>query len=66
MSVDPGLELFKDLVVKYKDDYCKLVYVIFPYGEKGHPLEFKKTNVIQHDVSKNAAEFLLGSVKRVS
>ena len=25
---------------------------------------FKKTNVIQHDVSKNAAEFLLGSVKR--
>ena len=42
MSVDPGLELFKDLVVKYKDDYCKLVYVIFPYGEKGHPLEFKK------------------------
>ena len=42
MSVDPGLELFKDLVVKYKDDYCKLVYVIFPYGEKGHPLEHKK------------------------
>jgi hypothetical protein len=25
---------------------------------------FKKTNVIQHDVSKNAAEFLLGSLQR--
>lgn len=25
---------------------------------------FKKTNVIQHDVSKNAADFLLGSLKR--
>lgn len=27
---------------------------------------FKKTNVIQHDVSKNAAEFLLGSLERAN
>ena len=41
-NVDPQLELFKQLVQSNKFDFCKLVYIIFPYGEPGHPLEHKK------------------------
>jgi len=40
--VDPQLELFKQLVQTNKYDFCKLVYIIFPYGQPGHPLEHKK------------------------
>ena len=41
-NVDPQLELFKQLVHANKYDFCKLVYIIFPYGQPGHPLEHKK------------------------
>lgn len=41
-NVDPQLELFKQLVHENKYDFCKLVYIIFPYGQPGHPLEHKK------------------------
>lgn len=36
------IELFKQLVDEYRYDFCKLVYIIFPFGEKGHALEFMK------------------------
>ncbi len=41
-QVDPQLQMFKELVVANKYDFCKLVYLIFPYGQPGHPLEHKK------------------------
>jgi hypothetical protein len=36
------IEQFKKLVDEYRYDFCKLVYIIFPFGEKGHDLEFKR------------------------
>lgn len=36
------IELFKQLVDENRFDFCKLVYIVFPFGEKGHELEFKK------------------------
>ena len=33
------IELFKQLIHENRYDFCKLVYIIFPFGEKGHPLE---------------------------
>lgn len=36
------IELFKKLVDEYRYDFCKLVYLLFPFGQKGHDLEFKK------------------------
>src|SRR5690606_28620735 len=33
------IEIFSKLVDKYRYDFCKLVFVLFPFGEKGHPLE---------------------------
>lgn len=33
------MEVFKDLLNKYRYDFVKLVYIIFPFGEKGHALE---------------------------
>lgn len=34
--------LFKHYIHEYRYDFCKLVYVIFPFGQKGHELEHKK------------------------
>jgi hypothetical protein len=36
------LALFKELIDENRYDFCKLVYIIFPFGQKGHELEFKK------------------------
>lgn len=36
------IALFKKLVNDNRYDFCKLVYIIFPFGEKGHELEFEK------------------------
>lgn len=33
------LEEFKKLVALHRYDFCKLVFIIFPFGQKGHPLE---------------------------
>lgn len=33
------IELFKTLIAEHRYDFCKLVYIIFPFGEKGHALE---------------------------
>lgn len=33
---------FKRLVDLYRYDFCKLVYVIFPFGQPGHDLEHKE------------------------
>lgn len=33
------LELFQSLIDQHRYDFCKLVYILFPFGEKGHPLE---------------------------
>ena len=33
------IEAFKKLIDAYRYDFTKLVYVIFPFGQKGHPLE---------------------------
>ena len=35
-------ELFKQLIDLYRYDFCKLVFVIFPFGQKGHELEHKR------------------------
>lgn len=32
-------ELFKKLIDENRYDFCKLVYIIFPFGEEGHDLE---------------------------
>ena len=36
------LKLFKELIDENRYDFCKLVYIIFPFGQKGHDLEFKR------------------------
>lgn len=36
------IELFKQLVNENRYDFCKLVFIIFPFGQKGHELEFKR------------------------
>ncbi len=33
------IEIFKNLLEEYRYDFERLVYVIFPFGEPGHPLE---------------------------
>lgn len=33
------IALFSKLLEEYRFDFCKLVYLIFPFGEKGHELE---------------------------
>lgn len=45
MSHNPHQEeitLFKQLINEHRYDFCKLVYIIFPFGQKGHALEFMK------------------------
>lgn len=34
-------ELFGKLIDDNRFDFCKLVYIIFPFGQPGHPLEHK-------------------------
>lgn len=36
------IQLFKELVEENRYDFCKLVFIIFPFGQKGHDLEFKR------------------------
>lgn len=36
------IDQFRELVNEYRYDFCRLVYIVFPFGEKGHDLEFKK------------------------
>lgn len=33
------IKIFSDLLEKYRFDLCRLVYVVFPFGQKGHALE---------------------------
>ncbi len=33
------IELFQQLIEENRYDFCKLVYIIFPFGQKNHPLE---------------------------
>ena len=35
-------ELFGKLIDEHRYDFCKLVFVIFPFGQKGHALEHKR------------------------
>lgn len=42
MGLKQNLDLFKELLEKYRYDYEKLVYVIFPFGQPGHALEHMK------------------------
>lgn len=35
-------ELFGKLIDEHRYDFCKLVYIIFPFGQKGHALEHKR------------------------
>lgn len=39
MSNQDNIKVFQELLDKYRYDFCKLVYIIFPFGEKGSPLE---------------------------
>lgn len=34
------IEIFQKLIEENRYNFCKLVYIIFPFGQKGHPLEF--------------------------
>jgi hypothetical protein len=36
------IELFKQLINENRYDFCKLVFIIFPFGIPGHELEFKR------------------------
>lgn len=36
------IALFKQLIDENRYDFCKLVYIIFPFGQVGHELEFKE------------------------
>lgn len=40
-QLDRELELFKKLIDENRYDFCKLVFIIFPFGEPGHELENK-------------------------
>lgn len=40
MATREELELYGKLIDEHRYDFCKLVYIIFPFGEPGHPLEF--------------------------
>lgn len=33
------MQVFQEYIDKYRYDFCKLVYIIFPFGEKGSDLE---------------------------
>lgn len=37
--IPEDIELFKTLIEENRFDFCKLVYIIFPFGQKDHPLE---------------------------
>ena len=39
MANKEDIELFQKLVDEYRYDFCKLVYIIFPFGQVGHALE---------------------------
>jgi hypothetical protein len=39
---DDDIKLFQKLIDENRYDYCKLVYLIFPFGEPGSPLEHMK------------------------
>ncbi len=36
------IKIFEDMIDEYRFDFCKLIYVVFPFGQKGHPLEYKR------------------------
>lgn len=42
MTSQEDIALFKKLLDENRYDFCKLVYMIFPFGEKGHPLEHEE------------------------
>lgn len=52
------IELFKELVNKYRYDFCKLVYIIFPFGQKGHELEHMRPYAWQMEQWKKMSEHL--------
>ena len=39
MATKEELELFKKLIDENRYDFCKLVFILFPFGQKGHELE---------------------------
>lgn len=41
-SFREDLRIFQEKIEEHRFDFTKLVYIIFPFGEKGHELEFKK------------------------
>lgn len=42
INAESEFDLFKKLIDQYRYDFCKLVYIIFPFGQKGHDLEHKR------------------------
>ena len=36
---DKDIQVFQELLDKYRYDFCRLVYLLFPFGEEGHELE---------------------------
>lgn len=39
MELREDIKKFQELLRKYQYDFCKLAYIVFPFGEKGHELE---------------------------
>lgn len=39
MTLKEQIELFKKMIDENRYDFCKLVYILFPFGQPGHDLE---------------------------
>lgn len=46
-GMTPDLMEFQRLIHLYRYDFCRLAYVLFPFGEPGHPLEHFKPRAWQ-------------------
>lgn len=39
MASADDIRVFEDLIKQHRYDFCRLVFIIFPFGQKGHELE---------------------------
>jgi hypothetical protein len=58
------IELFKKLVDDHRYDFNKLVFIIFPFGEKGHELECKQPYDWQYEEWEKLSAHLSNPITR--
>ncbi len=63
-SFDDQVREFGKLVQQYKYDFCTLVYLVFPFGEVGHELEFKKPYKWQMEEWAKMSKWLANPITR--